>query len=124
MNLQTILYDGHEVNEYTLNDTNTLLYNHVFYTSLKCLLDKLIHQILRNDMEDRRRPSSRTTDDNEDHPTERNSPGKEKGHRESMAATAENVAERAKEFLTWTFTDVFDWNPRYLKSIRGILNID
>ncbi|GIY62636.1 MARVEL domain-containing protein [Caerostris darwini] len=74
-------------------------------------------------MEDRRRPSSRITDDYEDLPTERKSPGKEKGQRESIAATAENVAERAKEFLTWTFTDVFDWNPRYLKSVRGILNI-
>ncbi|CAL1281212.1 unnamed protein product [Larinioides sclopetarius] len=41
----------------------------------------------------------------------------------SVPVVATEVADRAREFLTWTFKDVFDWNPRYFKQIRGILNI-
>ncbi|XP_055942331.1 uncharacterized protein LOC129972277 isoform X2 [Argiope bruennichi] len=41
----------------------------------------------------------------------------------SLPVVGAEVAERAREFLTWTFKDVFDWNPRYFQQIRGILNI-
>ncbi|GBN35055.1 hypothetical protein AVEN_115608-1 [Araneus ventricosus] len=41
----------------------------------------------------------------------------------SVPVVATEVAERAREFLTWTFKDVFDWNPRYFQQIRGILNV-
>ncbi|GFR03088.1 MARVEL domain-containing protein [Trichonephila clavata] len=42
---------------------------------------------------------------------------------EGLPERAQVAVERAREFLAWTLKDVFDWNPQYLKELRGILNI-
>ncbi|GFT81177.1 MARVEL domain-containing protein [Nephila pilipes] len=42
---------------------------------------------------------------------------------EGLSERGAAVAGRAREFLEWTFRDVFDWNPQYLKGVRGILDV-
>ncbi|GFY78929.1 MARVEL domain-containing protein [Trichonephila inaurata madagascariensis] len=42
---------------------------------------------------------------------------------EGLPERAQVAVERGREFLAWALTDVFDWNPQYLKELRGILNI-